>query len=222
MQAFTPLLVQGLKAFSVESLVSVAVGVVVDVCSAIGGRFQPYADAVVQVLMECLRDSSVVRDLKPTVVSVFGDIAMAIQAAYEPYLQATLMLLMQASQQKAENTDMIDFINTLRCSVLEAYSGIIVGFAEGGRLNLLAPSVPAILQFLNILATDPTKDEQVLQKAVALLGDLANEMGPQVKIHLQQGFIEQLVKEGEASQDEQIREYAIWSREKLQALMQAA
>lgn len=218
MQAFTPLLVQGLKSFNIESLVSVSVGVVVDVCAAIGPKFQPYADTVVQVLMECLRDGSVVRDVKPTVVSAFGDIAMAIQGAYEPYLSMTLMLLMQASQQTAESPEMIDFINTLRCSVLEAYSGITVGLSEGKRTDLFVGSVPAVLQFLNMLATDQTKDDLVLQKAVALLGDLANEMGGQVKMHLTQPFVHHLVQQAEISQDDQVRQYAEWSKSKLSSL----
>ena len=220
MQQFTPLLVQGLKSFGVDSMVSVSVGVVVDICGAIGTAFQPFADAVVQVLLECLRDGSVFRDVKPTVVSAFGDIAMAIKAAYEPYLQVTVMLLMQASQQTAESPEMIDFINTLRCAVLEAYSGITVGLSEGGRADLFVGSVPPVLQFLSLLASDQNKDDMVLQKAVALLGDLANEMGPHVKMHLQQPSIEQLVHQAEASQDESIRQYADWCRQKIHALMQ--
>jgi len=220
MQQFTPLLVQGLQQFSIDSMLSVSVGVVVDICAAIGPAFQPFADAVVQVLLQCLRDGSVVRDVKPTVVSAFGDIAMAIQGAYEPYLQVTVMLLMQASQQTAESPEMIDFINTLRTSVLEAYSGITVGLSEGGRADLFVGSVPPVLQFLSTLASDQTKDDMVLQKAVALLGDLANEMGPQVKNHLQQPFVEQLVNQAITSQDESVRQYAEWSREKIKALMQ--
>ena len=113
---------------------------------------------------------------------------------------------------------MIDFINTLRCSVLEAYSGITVGLSEGGRTDLFDGSVPAVLQFLNMLATDQTKDDLVLQKAVALLGDLANEMGQQVKMHLTQPFVQQIVQQAEVSQDDQVRQYAEWSKSKLQAL----
>lgn len=218
MPAFTPLLVQGLKAFSVEALVSVSVGVVVDICAAIGAKFQPHADQVVQVLMECLRDGSVVRDVKPTVVSAFGDIAMAIQGAYEPYLAMTLMLLMQASQQTADSPEMVDFINTLRCAVLEAYSGITVGLSEGGRTDLFVGNVPAVIQFLGMLADDSSKDDLVLQKAVALLGDLANEMGPQVKMHLVQPFVQQIVQQAEVSQDGQVRQYAEWSKMKLSVL----
>jgi importin subunit beta-1 len=215
MQAFSPILLQGLSAHSATSLCQTAVGVLVDICGAIGPALQPFADGIMSALFACIRNENVHRDVKPIVISCFGDVAMAIAAAYDPYLPISAMLLMQASSQQppADNEDMVYFINRLRTSVLEAYSGIIVGFADGQALERLESLLPQILQFLSSLSLDATKDEVVLQKAVALIGDFANEMGTfqAVKEQLNQPFISQLIREGLASPDDQVRETAAWT-----------
>ena len=76
----------------------------------------------------CLsQDSALNRSVKPHVLSCFGDIALALEGMFEPYLQVTLMMLLQASQTRApdDDEDLIDFVNTLREGILEAYTGII-------------------------------------------------------------------------------------------------
>lgn len=176
-------------------------------------------------LFACVRDETIHRDVKPIVISSFGDMAMAVSAAYEPYLQLTVMLLMQASQQHApaENEELVFFINQLRASVLEAYSGIIVGFADGQAIDRFESSLPNVLQFLNFLSGDATKDEVVLQKAVALIGDVAHEMGSMqaVKEQLNQPYIAQLIREGLASADDQIRETAAWTGQVVEGAMRS-
>lgn len=217
------MLVHGLKSFSIESLVTVSVGVVVDLATAIGSAFHPFADAIMTVLMECLRDTSVYRDVKPVVFSSLGDIAMAISAGFEPYLQMSLMLLMQAAQQQVppDDPEILEFINSLRVSVLEAYSGIMIGLSEGGRSQSFLGALTAVWQFLSFLANDSLKDEIVLQKAVTLLGDLANEMPEQVKPIIQQPFVVQLVSAAQASSNDETREYANWTKEKLELVMRS-
>src|SRR3569832_2854131 len=105
LSAFMPFLVQGLMNVQAQSLCNVSVGVVVDICSAVGAQIQPYCDEIMGALRGALQDPSVTRDIKPTVISCFGDIALAIGAAYEPYLQVSAMMLMQASTQSAPEDD---------------------------------------------------------------------------------------------------------------------
>jgi len=221
-----PLLLTGLRSFQAQSLCTVSVGVVVDICAAVGGKIQPYCDDIMRTLMECLKDASVHRDVKPIVISCFGDIAMAIGAAYEPYLQHSVMLLMQAAGQQAppDNEEMVMFINSLRLSILEAYSGMILGLADGKALKIFLPTLMGIMQFLQFLASgNSNKDEDVLQKAVALIGDIANTMGtePQVRQHLNQPYVAQLIQEALSSNDESVREIAEWSRGVVQQAIQA-
>ena len=79
--------------------------------------------------MECLFLflESVFRDVKPHVISLFADIAMAIEGDFERYSSVVLMMLQQAGQVNitSEDDELIDYVNTLRESILEAYTGIV-------------------------------------------------------------------------------------------------
>jgi len=66
--------------------------------------------------------------VKPHAISVFADISMAIGDKFEKYAGVVLGILQQASTVRASNQDdegEIEYINTLRVSILEAYTGII-------------------------------------------------------------------------------------------------
>jgi importin subunit beta-1 len=224
-QVFMPFLINGLRSFQSQSLCIVSVGVVVDLCSAVGPQIQPYCDQIMQAMTDCLKDSSAHRDTKPVVFSAFGDIAMAICAAFEPYLQVATMLLMQAASApitSPEDDEFVEFINRLRKSVLDAYTGIIMGLADGKALHLFIPNIASIMQFLEFLSTpDSYKDDECLQKAVGLVGDIAQQMGAsaQIKQQLNQPFISSLIREANASGSDGTREIAVWSQGILQQMI---
>ncbi|EEC45100.1 predicted protein [Phaeodactylum tricornutum CCAP 1055/1] len=215
MQALSPALLTSLRDFHAKTLCIVSIGVVVDICSAIGDKIQPYCDGIMSALVDCLKDSVIQRDVKPVVFSCFGDIAMSVGGAFQPYLQVSTMLLFQASQQQAppDDEDLILFVNSLRLGILEAYSGIIMGLADGNALQSFTPSVPNIVQFVQVLAADSTKDIYVLEKSVALLGDVAQQMGsiPQIREQLNQHFVSKLLQEALNSNDETTVDSANWA-----------
>jgi importin subunit beta-1 len=212
-----PFLVTGLRSVQAHQLCMVSVGVVVDICGAIGGQIQPYCDVIVGALTDCLKDASAHRDTTPIVFSCFGDVAMAIGVNFEPYLPVATMLLMQASQAptQPDDVELTDFINRLRLSVLDAYSGIIMGLADGNALQLFIPNVGNVMQFLQYLSTPVSyRDEMCLEKAVALIGDIAQQMGSDARIknELNQPFVAQLIQEAGTSHNETTRELAVWTQ----------
>jgi importin subunit beta-1 len=217
---------QGLRAVELKSLVTVTVGVVVDVVSATESAFEPYCDKIMSALLECLRSGVINREVKPVVITAVGDIAMALGASFVPYLQVTLSLLIQASSQQPipDDEEFTAFINSLRLSVLEAYSGILYGLAESNKMDLLIPSIPAMVSLLQHLATDPTKDEDVLRQAVTLVGDMAKTLvsDPQTKLQLNQPFVAQLIHEAMAQPDTQFQEAAKFAQEHMQRLVSSA
>lgn len=221
-----PFLLQGLTSFQEQSLCTVSVGVVVDVCNAAGPQVQPYCDSIIAALRHALEDDNVTRDLKPIVIACFGDIALALGAAYEPYLQISGTMLTQAAANTYSaqgDDDMVAFINSLRLAILEAYSGIIMGLSEGNVLHVLVPLVPHIIQFLQILSMpESNRDEDVVLKAVALIGDIAGEMGnePAVRQQILQPFVDSLLQEALA--DPATRDTALWTQGKVQQMMQQA
>jgi importin subunit beta-1 len=225
LQVLMPFLVSGLRSYHAYSICIVCVGVIVDICAAVGGQIQPYCDDIMAALTDCLKDGSAQRDIKPAVISCFGDIAMAICGAYEPYLQISTMLLMQAAtaQPPSDDDDLIAFINSLRLSILDAYSGIIFGLSDGQMLHLFLPNVSSIMQFMQVLAApESCKDDDVLQKAVTLLGDMGSQMGPQVKAQLNQPCAVELLDEAIQSPDNEIRDTGVWTRQVLEKLMASA
>jgi importin subunit beta-1 len=213
--AFMPFLIQGLNSFDAQTLCTVSVGVLVDVCTAVGPAVQPYCDEIMASLRNVLQDSSVTRDIKPVVISAFGDVAVAIEAAYEPYLQISVMMLMQAAQQSApaDDEDLVVFINSLRLAILEAYSGIVIGLSGGNALHLVLPHVSEILGFVRFLSSpESNRDEDVLHKAVTLLGDIAQHMGAHgvVRQQMTQPFVAQLIND--AMEDPTLRDTASWAQ----------
>jgi importin subunit beta-1 len=211
-----PFILVGLRNFEAKDLCMTSVGVVVDICGAVGVHIQPFCDAIASVLVECLKDGSVHRDIKPVMLSSFGDMALAIGAGFEPYLQVASLLLMQASQAPIQlgDDDLVDFINRLRVSVLDSYMGIIGGLAEGNVLHLFVRYIPLVLQFIQVLSTPESyKDDLCLQKAVALIGDIAQQMGSNAEIRqqLNQPFVGQLIQEAGRSTVDATRDVAMWA-----------
>ena len=220
--ALMPFLITGLRSVQAHTLCVVSVGVVVDICAAVGAAIQPYCDAIMGALTDCLKDAAAHRDTKPVVFSCFGDISMAIGVSFEPYLPMATMLLMQASQAPIPRDDpeIAEFIHRLRLSVLDAYSGIIMGLADGNALHLF--NVTNVLQFLQFLSTPASlRDEAGLEKAVTLLGDLAQHMGKRIQNELQQPFVVQLVHEAANSPSLATREVAAWTEGVLREALSA-
>jgi importin subunit beta-1 len=93
-------------------------------------------------------------------LSCFGDIAMAIGAQFEQFLPTVMSVLQQAGAMRADpvrrrqdehvfrstllsaqqsSYELIEYINTLREGILEAYTGVISGLKAGGKGELSLP-----------------------------------------------------------------------------------
>ena len=222
MVAVVPFLLVGLRTFEAYHVCAIAVGLVGDIARALEGKIEPYTKEIMEALVESLKDTTLHRSVKPPVLSSFGDVALAIGARFEPYLQFSMMLLLQASATTApeDDDDMIEYVNSLREAVLEAYTGIVQGLKDGCRPDLFAPYVQPVAQLLQLIASDPNRDDFVLGKAAGLIGDIASSMGPSVKDQLNQAFIKQLLQDAAATGDESTMETAQWAISQVTQLLQ--
>jgi len=222
MQAFNPYLVAGLRNFQAYQVCIVAVGTVGDISRNIEANMQPFCDTIMNALVDDLKDSTIHRSVKPPVLSCFGDIAMAIGGAYKPYLEFSVLMLMQASATVVpeDDDDLIEYLNLLREAILEAYVGIIQGLRDGNLLGDFVAYVPPLMQFLQVIADDPNRDSYVLNKAVGLLGDLAQTMGPQIKNDINKQFVSKLVGDAMSSNDDSLMEVATWASQLLTQAVQ--
>lgn len=91
-----------MKAYDDPQLCAVAVGLIGDICRALGEVSASYCDMFMNALLENLTSPVLDRSVKISVVACFGDIAMAIGPAFEPYLGATMAVLRQAGEQKVD------------------------------------------------------------------------------------------------------------------------
>jgi importin subunit beta-1 len=218
MSVFQPILLQGLSNHEEYQVCIVAVGVVGDLCRALENQMINYSDDIIRCLLHNLRNPNIHRQVKPPVLSCLGDIALAVGGNFDKYLEVTVTMLLQAQNvcsvvSPEEDDDTIDYINQLRESILEAYSGIIQGLNDANKANMLIQYVPGIVHFLESLASCVSKDDSVLKHAVGVVGDLAHAIGAPAAQHLKpRTLIQNLIREGLRSSDDQTKETAEWAK----------
>lgn len=131
--AFMPFLSNGLQSHEEYTLCGIAVGLVGDVCRALGADSVKYTPGFMEALMTSLSSSVLHRSVKPPILSCFGDIAMAVGPdGFNNYLQTTMNVLAQAGSMRADpnNFDIVEYVNTLREGILEAYTGIVSAYKQ--------------------------------------------------------------------------------------------
>merc|ERR1719431_2117908 len=184
MDAFKPFLLIGLKNTAEYQVCHAAVGLVGDICRAMGGMVAQWTDEVMEGLLSNLGDNNVHRTVKPQILSVFGDIALAVGPEFRKYLEHVLQTLMQASQAQVDRSDydMLDYLNELREGCLEAYTGIIQGLKGDGTnpspdLAIVQPHVAYIVQFISVVAQDSEHSDASVAASAGLIGDLCSAFG---------------------------------------------
>ena len=162
----------GLKNFEAFHVCTIAVGLVGDIARCIEVRIQPYCNQIMTALVESLQNEYLHRSVKPPVLSCLGDLAMAIGSQFEPYLSFSMMMLMQASETGApeDDQDLIEYVGQLREGILEAYTGIIQGFKDDNRVDLIQGYIGPIAAFVEKVSVEHTENSEILGKAVGLIG----------------------------------------------------
>ncbi|KAL8120091.1 importin subunit beta-1-like [Apium graveolens] len=217
MQEFYKYLEMGLQNFEEYQVCSISVGVVGDICRALDDKVLPYCDGIMTLLLKDLSSGELHRSVKPPIFSCFGDIALAIGEHFEKYFQYVVQMMQGAAEvcAKLDNTDeeMMEYGNQLRRSIFEAYSGILQGF-KNTKADLILPHAPHMLQFIALVSKDQPRDETVIKAAVAVLGDLADALGPKLKVLFQEhsNWIDELLREFLQSDDEQLKETGLWTQ----------
>ncbi len=122
-----PPLMQGLHSIEEYQVCTIAVGIVGDLCRALVKQMLPYCDDIMKYLLELLKSSELNKSVKPHVISCFADVALAIEGDFERYTPVILNVLKSAGERTEETDDeeLMEYINTLRAAILEAYTGVI-------------------------------------------------------------------------------------------------
>ncbi|KAK1271479.1 hypothetical protein QJS04_geneDACA006034 [Acorus gramineus] len=216
MPDFYKYLDMGLQNFEEYQVCSISVGVVGDVCRALDKDILPYCDGIMTHLLKDLSNSALHRSVKPPIFSCFGDIALAIADQFEKYLPYAMPMLQGASeicsQLDINDEEMSEYGNQLRRGIFEAYSGILQGF-KNSKAELMMPYAAHLLQFIEAVFKDKERDDAVTKAAVAVMGDLADALGPNMRILLKDcTFHVAFLGECFESEDEQLKETATWTQ----------
>ncbi|MCH89755.1 importin subunit beta-1-like, partial [Trifolium medium] len=138
---------------------------------------------------------------------------LAIGDNFNKYLTYAMNTLQIAAEVSAHtsglDSEMKEYINSLRNGILEAYSGIFQGFKNSSKTELLIPYAPRILQFLDSIYMEKDKDAVVIKTAIRVLGDLTDTLGSNVGSLIQQSSTE-FLNNCLTSDDHMIKESAEW------------
>jgi len=98
MDAFFPYLIMGLNNHVETTICQASLGLIGDICRALGVKILPFCDTIMTILFETLRNNNVGRQIKVQILAVFGHMALAIGPEFKKYLEVVLGMLHQASQ----------------------------------------------------------------------------------------------------------------------------
>eukprot|EP00604_Paraphysomonas_vestita_P001781 CAMPEP_0174823068 /NCGR_PEP_ID=MMETSP1107-20130205/21138_1 /TAXON_ID=36770 /ORGANISM="Paraphysomonas vestita, Strain GFlagA" /LENGTH=635 /DNA_ID=CAMNT_0016044165 /DNA_START=668 /DNA_END=2575 /DNA_ORIENTATION=+ len=216
-QHFMPALMTGLRNVEEYQVCTCAIGAVGDICRGLGRAIAPYCDDIVRALLELLQSPSLTRIVKPQVIGVFADIAMALESEFQRYAALVFEMLQQAGGVSITTNDeeIIEYINSLRESILEAYTGIIQGLRGENQQEIIMPYLEKILEFVGRCGHDcldpDLRSYGVVKAIIALLGDLGVFVGSYAKPLLTQPFVNQLLNE--YAQDEDVSKLVSYTRE---------
>lgn len=220
------LVLQGLNNHAEYQVCQNAVGVVGDICRTVEGAIDPYCDKIVAILHNNLKDEHLNRDVKPPTLAVFGDIALAIGPNFERFLQDCMSTIFAAAQTDVdrEDEDLVEYLNTLRESILEACTGIIQGLNGDSERNipskgrLLEAYAEPLLQFVAHIATEVKNNGDVsplvVKGAIGVIGDLVFVLGQPVKDKIigAKHVVEPLFLASEQRGDKATMEIAQWAK----------
>ena len=225
MDAFKPYLYMGLKNHQEYQVCCAAVGLTGDIFRGLKKKMLPYCDEIMTLLLENLNNPNLHRSVKPHILSVFGDVSLSIGHEFKKYLSIVLQMLMHASQVQVDQNDfeMNDYIDELRESVLEAYTGIIQGLKGVGNtphpdVSLMESNVPHIIKYIAKIAQERTLSDSNLAICAGLIGDLCVSFGPQILTLLEEESIVQLLLEGKKSRVARTKALTSWAYKEVRKL----
>ncbi|KAK9665223.1 hypothetical protein RND81_14G098800 [Saponaria officinalis] len=217
MNEFYKYLEMGLQNFEEYQVCAVTVGVVGDLCRALEDKILPYCDGIMTQLLKDLSSNLLHRSVKPPIFSCFGDIALAIGENFDKYLLYAMPMLQSAAELSAHTAgaddEMLDYTNLLRNGILEAYSGILQGFKNTAKTQLLLPHARHILSFIDSIYQEKDMDDALMKTAIGVLGDLADTLATSAGSLIQQfPSCREFLSECLSSDDESIKQSAEWAK----------
>jgi len=181
MGVLRPFLMQHLRETQSYKICGIATGLVGDICRALEIKIAPFCNEIVEELMRNLKNQELDRSVKPRILNALGDIALAIGGHFDRYLQWVMKLLEDAASfdysQEDRDYDTIDYLNSLRESILEAYVSILQGLHDDDKEHLFFRYLDKLVAFIHRIANDSDMEPMVIRASCSMIGDLARLLG---------------------------------------------
>ena len=186
MQHIQDFVLMGLRNKESREICESAITFIGFAAGAVGEDLSQFIQPIMQSLFVLLQSPDTPRSVKPKVISVFSEIALAINGHFEMFVGHVLGTLMEAgklSYNDDSDEDFIEYVNLLRETIFEAYTGILHGLSSATppRHTILAGELGRMLELIVLAGTAESRTEETLHAAAGLLGDLFTNFGPQMK-----------------------------------------
>ncbi|XP_058124948.1 importin subunit beta isoform X1 [Anopheles ziemanni] len=225
MDAFKEYLYMGLKSHQEYQVCCTAVGLAGDICRGLKSKILPFCDDIMTLLLQNLSNPNLHRSVKPQILTVFGDMALGIGPDFTKYLNVVLPMLSAATQVQIDqhDYDMIDYLNELRESVLEAYTGIVQGLKGPDKtpleeVNAMLPQVPFIINYIISIAKDTELSDGNIAIAAGLIGDMCGAFGQTMLQFVEDPSITELLNDGKNSRTVRTKTLATWALKEIKRL----
>ncbi|KAA0187419.1 Importin subunit beta-1 [Fasciolopsis buskii] len=244
LDAFMPILVQCLRNYHETQVCINAVGLLGDLCRVLNKHIVPHCEGLFTILMEILQNVNANKSLRPCIISTFGDLSLALGAEFLTYLPVVMETLQQATQAEVNlaDPDMVEYLNSLRTSCLEAYTGIVQGLKGDGpsfsnyvfhlltsshigsteALNFVAGHVPHILSFIAHIGADSITTDELISPSCGLIGDLVSAYGANILALVEVDSIANVLQKGRRSKTTHTKNLAVWATKEIRKLKNAS
>ncbi|KAF6778103.1 hypothetical protein AHF37_01837 [Paragonimus kellicotti] len=229
LDAFMPILVLCLRNFRETQVCINAVGLLGDMCRVLSKNIAGHCDGLFAILMEILQNVNANKSLRPAIISTFGDLSLALGSEFLNYLPVVMETLKQATQAEVNlaDPDMVEYLNSLRTSCLEAYTGIVQGLKgdgprANGALEFVATHVPHILSFIDHISTDSITTDELISASCGLIGDLVSTYGAAILNLVEVDAVANVLQKGRRAKSSRTKNLAVWATKEIRKLKNAA
>lgn len=118
---------------------------------------------------------------------------------------------------------MVEYLNELRESVLEAYTGIIQGLkgveqTPNPDVYHLEPHLGHIIMFIKRIAVEGDNSDSMVASAAGFIGDLCTAFGPRLLSLVDDVTITQFLSEGKRSKASRTKSLCNWAAKEIKKL----
>ncbi|KAI8899185.1 armadillo-type protein [Globomyces pollinis-pini] len=173
-----PFIFQALSNHEDHAVCTIVLGIVGDICRALGDQVMPYCEPLINAIGVLLQSQEIHRKIRPACLSTIGDISLAIGGRFEVYVHPAMGIINEISNQLAyiplNTNEQYDYIMDTREAIAEAYVGICQGLKQAEKGMVLINYAQQLFGFLETAAAEPDKEEVYVKAILGLLGDLAD------------------------------------------------